>query len=771
MVKSLIGAHTSIKEGILEGIKYIEKIGGNVIQIFLGSNQSASLKTKRQINVEEANAIRKYLKLNQLKLFIHAVYVLNLSSYSANSHRLEYARQNLLYDLTKGAEIGAKGVVVHLGYQKQLTSQEAYFNMADNVVKVVVDLLKYQNESTDKVVKSSRIKLILETPAGAGSQIGITIEELSSLWFRIKELSKNYQKTNNFISNYRKILDRIGFCIDTAHIFTSGNQVDNPATLVTYLEKFIKEFGKNKLTCFHINDSKAPFDSHRDLHEGLGQGYLFKDNMDTLRAIWKFSSRYEIPMILETHGSGFYDSEKDKGLYQVEINLFREWDLKRVGHDPVPGYLESYQKLSKEKKSRKSKKSKSRSKSSKSKSSKKSKKKEVSRLGNHYTMYKNNKLLVEILTRVKNYYQLIGDKIHVIAYQKAIYQLKRYPYNIDSGNQVANLPGIGKGMITKIDTIITTGKLPFLSQKSVSAKLKRLDSIDLKLDNLMEIPGIGEKKGTELIDAGYDTIKKVKEAVKNGDIKLTNMQLIGLKYHDNTLKKIQRLEAKKIYRIIKKSLPNKIKLGIEGSSKGSNKDSTSNLELTIIPAGSYPSGKPESKDIDIIIVVDNQPENIDSIRSNLSDNQMSKIMTQIVGNLKEKDILVDILSQGNRNLMGYINLVGHSSKVVHLDLKLVSKYNFPFTYLHFTSGVDFNRYIRNHANKLDYSLSDLGLFREVADIDTDNKIKVSDKDGTRNRIPNKKFEFNDDIIRNIVENEKKIFEHLGLNYVSIKNRR
>ena len=121
--------------------------------------------------------------------------------------------------------------------------------------------------------------------------------------------------------------------------------------------------------------------------------------------------------------------------------------------------------------------------------------------------------------------------------------------------------------------------------------------------------------------------------------------------------------------------------------------------------------------------------------------------------------------------MGYINLIGDSSKVAHLDLKLVSKYNFPFTYLHFTSGVDFNRYIRNHANKLDYSLSDLGLFTEVNDINTNNKIKVSDKDGNRNRIPNKIFEFDDDIIRNIVENEKKIFEHLGLNYVSIKNRR
>ena len=53
MVKSLIGAHTSIKEGVLEGIKYIEKIGGNVIQIFLKSNQSnKDFKTKRQINAK-----------------------------------------------------------------------------------------------------------------------------------------------------------------------------------------------------------------------------------------------------------------------------------------------------------------------------------------------------------------------------------------------------------------------------------------------------------------------------------------------------------------------------------------------------------------------------------------------------------------------------------------------------------------------------------------------------------------------------------------------
>ena len=198
-----------------------------------------------------------------------------------------------------------------------------------------------------------------------------------------------------------------------------------------------------------------------------------------------------------------------------------------------------------------------------------------------------------------------------------------------------------------------------------------------------------------------------------------------------------------------------------------------NIKFHIVPAGSYPSGKTSSKDIDIIIVVDNQGEDIESKNSNITESDMETIMNQLIKNLIDNQILVDVLSKGSRNLMGYVNLglKNDQNKVAHLDLKIVSKYNFPFTYLHFTSGVDFNRYIRNHANKLDYSLSDLGLFTEVNDINTDNKIKVSDKDGNRNRIPNKVFEFDDDIIRNIVENEKKIFEHLGLNYVSIKNRR
>ena len=45
----LIGPHASISKGILNAIKYAEYIGGNTLQIFLGSNQTSSLKMKTKI--------------------------------------------------------------------------------------------------------------------------------------------------------------------------------------------------------------------------------------------------------------------------------------------------------------------------------------------------------------------------------------------------------------------------------------------------------------------------------------------------------------------------------------------------------------------------------------------------------------------------------------------------------------------------------------------------------------------------------------------------
>ena len=47
------GAHTNISNGVLNGLKYITNIGGNVSQIFLGNRLSSQLKYKTKLTQEQ----------------------------------------------------------------------------------------------------------------------------------------------------------------------------------------------------------------------------------------------------------------------------------------------------------------------------------------------------------------------------------------------------------------------------------------------------------------------------------------------------------------------------------------------------------------------------------------------------------------------------------------------------------------------------------------------------------------------------------------------
>ena len=68
-----IGCHISITPSILEGIHYGESIGANAFQIFMGNNQSASLKTKTKFEPNECNEIQNYVSRNNLTLIIHSI--------------------------------------------------------------------------------------------------------------------------------------------------------------------------------------------------------------------------------------------------------------------------------------------------------------------------------------------------------------------------------------------------------------------------------------------------------------------------------------------------------------------------------------------------------------------------------------------------------------------------------------------------------------------------------------------------------------------------
>ena len=304
---------------------------------FIKSRGVSSLKTKTKLTEIECSEIKRYLNLNEFKLYIHAIYLLNFCSFPHTSKRIEYAQKNLIYDLEWGDKIGASGVVIHFGHQKNLEEDEAYQNMVDNIIYIL-------DETSNKSISTP---ILLETPAGSGTQISTNVEKFNMFLELLNKRLENIKDTEK----KTQIRNRIGFCIDTAHIFSSGHDIRTIDGINKYFisfENMLNQNGfksshkKNHLDLIHLNDSKAILNSRRDLHQGIGTGYIYgplaktndcpnPDYLDVLKELIKISKNKHIPIVLETHSAGCLDCERDNGWYQQEITLLKNTILLMMG--------------------------------------------------------------------------------------------------------------------------------------------------------------------------------------------------------------------------------------------------------------------------------------------------------------------------------------------------------------------------------------------------------------------------------------------------------
>ena len=160
--------------------------------------------------------------------------------------------------------------------------------------------------------ETSTVKPLLENMAGTGNVIGATFEDLRDIIEQVEDKS------------------RIGVCLDTCHTFAAGYDLRTPEAFKSTLEQFDKTVGIQYLSALHINDSKGPFNSHRDLHQNIGLGFL------GLRAFHNVMNepRFEdLPLVLETPIDS-KDSEgktvEDKKIWATEIKLLESL----IGMDP-----------------------------------------------------------------------------------------------------------------------------------------------------------------------------------------------------------------------------------------------------------------------------------------------------------------------------------------------------------------------------------------------------------------------------------------------------
>lgn len=355
-------------------------------------------------------------------------------------------------------------------------------------------------------------------------------------------------------------------------------------------------------------------------------------------------------------------------------------------------------------------------------------------------MATGNEKIINVLETVKSYYARLHDKIHVAAYERAIYQIKKWPHPITKGSQVAHLEGIGKGMVQKIDTILATGSLPIIKEKSLTLMQNKRTrkSAPSGVHPISQVLGFSSTSAGELERKfGIRTVADLQDFVKkNPQFKttLTKIQEMGLRYHDDLQKKVPRAEITQIGARIE--------------------DILQDSGVMVFLAGSYPSGlKTESKDIDILLVArDSKMKN----KSYLAD------LVQVI----RKGIPLETITLGANKFLGLVRLSGTDNATRrHLDIRLVSIREFPYAWLYFASGVVFNKLIRERLKKRGYKLNEWGLFKY------DKRLSLSGKNENENSTNSLgKITDKEELLEYAENIEKKIFKIAGLEYKTIKER-
>jgi len=256
-----LGVHVSIAGGLLEAVERAKRLDCSTMQIFSRSPRGGPAPKFPAGAVEQFDVQRRRAGIDPLA--VHSPYIINLASPDAQmwkqSLRLyqeEYERASLL---------NAQYLVTHVGSHRGSGDAAGITRVAEAL-----------NRTLD--ARRSIVMILLENTAGSGQGIGDQFEQLAAMRAKVA------------------VKERVGICLDTAHLFSAGHPIHTAEGLEQVLASFDRLVGLKTLRLIHLNDSKVPFSSRVDRHWHIGQGHL------GLEAIRRFINH---PKLDSATGAGF----------------------------------------------------------------------------------------------------------------------------------------------------------------------------------------------------------------------------------------------------------------------------------------------------------------------------------------------------------------------------------------------------------------------------------------------------------------------------------
>ncbi|KAL0257706.1 DNA-(apurinic or apyrimidinic site) lyase [Diplodia seriata] len=291
--KLFVGAHVSAAGGVQNAVTNSVHIGGNAFALFLKSQRKW---TNPPVAPEAITMFKQHCSHHKYESNKHVVphgsYLVNLAH--TDSDRAKQAYDSFADDLSRCNKLGIQLYNFHPGNAASSTREEA------------LQQLSSQLNQAHKDPSSGTVLTLLETMAVfEGNTIGGTFEELAAIIALIDDKS------------------RVGVCLDTCHVFAAGYDLRTPEAYADTMDKFDRVIGLSYLKALHVNDSKAPLGSGRDLHANIGTGFL---GLRAFHNIMNDSRLQGLPMVLETpidspDPKNPKKTIDDKGLWAREIKL------------------------------------------------------------------------------------------------------------------------------------------------------------------------------------------------------------------------------------------------------------------------------------------------------------------------------------------------------------------------------------------------------------------------------------------------------------------
>jgi len=258
-----LGAHVSIAGGIYLAPERGVSEGCGVIQVF---TQNTSQWRGKLISEPDAALFRQKWEESGLhEVVSHDIYLVNLGAPPG-----EIRDKSIVAfgeEMVRCARLGIGKIVMHPG---------AHTGEGEEVG------LRRISEALDQLfaaVPAYTGKILLETTAGQGSNLGYRFEQLKA------------------IIDHSAFPDSLAVCLDTCHIFAAGYDISTRDGYEWTLDEFDRIVGLHRLQAFHLNDSKKVLNSRVDRHEHIGQGAL---GLEPFRCLMNDPRFTAIPKFLET---------------------------------------------------------------------------------------------------------------------------------------------------------------------------------------------------------------------------------------------------------------------------------------------------------------------------------------------------------------------------------------------------------------------------------------------------------------------------------------